>query len=110
MYSVYEITRAHLSAPAVANNGPLLNAVLLTQLIHNLGDTRQSLRGCSLCLEELAHLLLLFIVVWWHPGNVGWAALEKVGHENLVLLTVCVGEDVGSLQGLVEEAKDVVYY
>jgi hypothetical protein len=43
------------------------------------------------------------------PRNVGGLALEEVGHEDLVrVVGVGVGEDVGALERLVEEAEDVV--
>ncbi|KAL8687076.1 MAG: hypothetical protein Q9218_006649, partial [Villophora microphyllina] len=36
-------------------------------------------------------------------------AVEEVGHEDLVLVVlICVGEDVGALEGLWAVAKDVV--
>jgi hypothetical protein len=42
-------------------------------------------------------------------ANVDGLALEKVGHEDLVLVLIVAGcEDIGTLEGLVLEAKDVV--
>lgn len=59
-------------------------------------------------LEELAHLLLLFLGIRWHPGDVGWVSLEEIRHENLVLLAVSVGQDIRALECLVKESEDVV--
>ena len=99
----------NLSAPAEADNGPLLDALALAKLINNLGNAWQCLRRCSGCLEEFAEFLLLLLVIRRVPGDVCWAALKKVRHENLVLLLlVCVGENVGTLECLREEAKDVI--
>jgi hypothetical protein len=78
--------QAHLSAPAEANDGPLLNAIALAQLIHNLGNAWQGLGWSSLGLEELAKLLLLVLVVRGVPRNVGRTALKEIGHKDLVLL------------------------
>lgn len=98
-----------LSAPAEANDGPLLDALALAELINNLGNAWQCLRGCCSRLEEFAKLLLLLLVVRRVPGDVRWAALKEVRHENLVLLLlVCIGENVGTLESLREEAKDVI--
>ena len=42
------------------------------------------------------------------PGNIGWLSLEEIGYEDLVgPFLVSVGEDVGALQRLREEAKDI---
>jgi len=98
----------YLSAPAEADDSPLLNPVLLGKFIDNLRDARQSLWRRSLRLEELAHLLLLLLGVRGHPGDVGWLAVEEVGHEDLVLLAVGVSQDISTLECLVEESEDVV--
>ena len=72
---------------------------------------RQYLRRRGLGLEELAQLLALLLVVRRVPADVGRRALEKVGYEDAVrVLLVAVGEDVGALDGLREEAEDVVDY
>lgn len=43
------------------------------------------------------------------PGNVGGFAVEKIRHEDSVLVVlVGVGEQVGALECLCEEAEDVV--
>jgi hypothetical protein len=42
-------------------------------------------------------------------ANVNGLALEEIGHEDLVLVLIVAGcEDIGTLEGLVLEAKDVV--
>lgn len=99
---------SYLSAPAEANDSPLLNAVLLAEFVDNLRNARQCLRRRSLRLEELTHLLLLLLGVWRHPGYVGWVALEEIRHENLVLLAVGVSQNISALQCLIKESEDVV--
>lgn len=57
----------------------------------------------------LAQLLALLLRVRWVPRNVGGLAVKEVRHENLVVVfLVTVGEDVGALQRLREEAEDIV--
>jgi hypothetical protein len=41
------------------------------------------------------------------PGDIGRATLEEVGYEHAVLLLVRRGQDIGALDGLVEEAEDI---
>jgi len=105
-------TSAHLPAPAEAHNAPLLELALLGRnLLHDLRDARQRLRRRGLGLEELAQVLALLVVVRRVPADVGRLALEEVWHEDAVwVLLVAVGEDVGALDGLREEAEDVVDY
>lgn len=95
----------HLSSPTITNNTPLLNTLALTQLLHNLRNARQGLWWCGLGLEELTELLLLLLVVRWVPRDVRWFSLEKVRHEDLVSVPC---EDIGALESLLEEAKDIV--
>jgi hypothetical protein len=87
----------YLSAPAVAKDGPFLDSIFASQLIDNLRNARQRLRRRSGCLEEIAQLLLLLFGVWRVPGDVGGITLEEVGHEDLVLLVIRVGEDICTL-------------
>jgi hypothetical protein len=62
-----------------------------------------------LVVEELAELLAFFFVIWWVPRDVCGGAFEEIGNEDLVgRFFVGVGEDVGALKGLREEAEDVV--
>lgn len=42
------------------------------------------------------------------PLDGAWLALEPIRHEDLVLLGVAMGENIGALNRLVEVAKDVV--
>ena len=57
-------------------------------------------------MEEVAQLLLLLLRV---PRDVSGLAVKEVRHEDVVLVFfVGVGEDVGPLQILREEAEDVV--
>jgi hypothetical protein len=59
--------------------------------------------------EEFAQLLLVLVGLRWIPRDVGGLAFEEIGHEDLVgVVFVRVGEDVGALEGLVEEAEDVI--
>jgi hypothetical protein len=67
------------------------------------GGWRHGLGG-----EEVAEFLALLLVVRRIPGDICGLALEEVGHDDAVgLVRVGGGEDVGSLEGLVEEAEDV---
>ena len=44
-----------------------------------------------------------------YPADVGWLAVEEIGHEHLVwAFLVTMGQDIGALQCLWEEAKDIV--
>lgn len=46
-----------------------------------------------------------------YPANVCWLAIKEVWHEYLIwTFLVTVGKDIGALQGLWEEAKDVVLF
>jgi hypothetical protein len=100
----------YLATPAKANNRPLFNAAGLAQLLYDFGDAWQCLGRRGLRLEELAQLrAFLFVVTWWVPRDVCGFAFEEVGHEDLVgVVFVRVGEDIGALEGLIEEAEDVV--
>ena len=65
--------------------------------------------GGTLGAEEGTELLALFLGVWWVPADIGWVALEEIGHKHLVVvLAVRVGDDVSSLKGLREESEDIV--
>lgn len=101
--------RRDLSTPAVAEDGPLEAAIggQLVGLTHDIGDAGEGVRGSSLGLEEVAELLLVVVGLRREPGDVGGLALEEVRHENAVFLLVGGGQDVGTLDGLVEEAEDV---
>ena len=59
-------------------------------------------------LEEVAEFLFVFGGGGWVPGDVGWFTFEEVGDVDAVFpVLVGCGEDVGSLEGLGEEAEDV---
>jgi hypothetical protein len=99
-----------LAAPAVAEDGPGLEAAAGGEVVglgHDAGDLGQGIGRGGLGLEEVAELLLVLVGGRGVPGDVGGAALEEVGHDDAVLLLVGGGEDVGALDGLVEEAEDV---
>lgn len=55
----------------------------------------------------MSKLLLVFLGGGGIPRDVGGATLEKVGNENAIFLVGRIGEDVGTLDGLVEETEDV---
>lgn len=99
-----------LPTPAVANNTPLLDSrVLVLNLFHDLRHTFYGLGRRGLRPEELAELLALLFCVWWVPTDIGRLALEKVGHEDPVLVRlVGVRKDVGALQCLGPEAENIV--
>jgi len=99
----------NLAAPAKSENSPLLNSLLLAQLLDDLLYAREGLGGCGLVLEESAELLLVLIGLGRIPADVRRLALEEIGHEDLVLAVLVGGsEDVGALDGLGEKAEDVV--
>lgn len=58
-------------------------------------------------LEEVAEFLLVLIGGWGVPGDVGGASFEEVGDIDAVLLLVGGGQNVGTLDGLIEESEDV---
>lgn len=61
----------------------------------------------GLVLEEVAEELLVLVSGGRVPRDIGGLALEEIGHEHAVFLLVRVGQDIGTLDGLVEEAEDV---
>ena len=101
---------AHLAAPAHAQTAPLLDPRrLLLNLLEQHGHLLRGVRRARGAREEVAHLLLLLVRVRREDGDGEGFAEEEVGHEDLVLVGgVGVGEDVGALEGLGREAKDVV--
>lgn len=99
-----------LAAPAEAQDGPGLEASPgggLVGRVDNAGDLREGLGWGSLSLEEVAELLLVFVGGRRIPRDIGGATLEEVGYEDAVVLSVGSGQDVGSLDGLVEESEDI---
>lgn len=98
-----------LSTPAMAEDGPLEAAIggQLVGLTHDIGDAGESVGGAGLGLEEVAELLLVVVGLRGEPRDVGGLALEEVGHKDAVFLLVGGGQDVGALDGLIEEAEDV---
>lgn len=100
-----------LAAPAVAQDGPRVAALsgsLAVGVGDDVGDLGQRVWRRGLGLEEVAQLLLVLIRLGRVPGDVGRTALEPVGHVDAVLLLrVRVGEDVGALESLGEEAEDI---
>lgn len=98
-----------LTTPTEAQNRPLEAATggLLVGLGDDVGDLGEGLGRSGLGREELTQLLLVLVGGGRVPGDVGRLALEEVGHEDAVLLLVGGGQDVSTLDGLVEEAEDV---
>ena len=67
------------------------------------------MRGWAVAAEPLAQLCTLVVVVGRVPGDIGGFFAEEARHEDEVAVVfVGVGEDVGALQDLVAEAEDVV--
>lgn len=58
--------------------------------------------------EEVAELLLVLIGGRGIPGDIGGAAFKEIRHEDTVFLVVGGSEDIGALNGLVEETEDVL--
>ena len=99
-----------LGAPAVAHGAPGFDVrVCLFGFGEHGLDAVEGVGGRGLGLEELAELGALLVCLGRVPGDVGGFAVEEVGHEDLVFVRlVRVGEDVGALDRLREEAEDVV--
>lgn len=97
-----------LAAPAEAQDTPSLHAALFREVLDDFGDARQGGGGRSFGAEEGAEFLLFFLVIWGVPGDVCGFAFEEIGDDDLVGFRAGVGEDVGALEGLGEEAEDVV--
>lgn len=98
-----------LPTPAVTQDGPL-EAATRSQLVgfrNHAGDPGERVRGSTLVLEEVTKLLLVLIGLRREPGDIGGLTLEEVGDEDTVLLLIGRGQDVGTLNGLVEETEDV---
>ena len=51
--------------------------------------------------------MLVLIGSWWVPRDIGGFAVEEIGHEDAILVLIRGGENIGSLEGLLKEAKDV---
>lgn len=104
-----ESQSSDLTTPAETEDGPVKGAVgaELVGILDDLGDLREVVGRSGLGREELAEELLVLIGGGRVPGDIGGAALEEVGDENAVLLLGGVGEDIGTLDGLVEEAENV---
>ena len=119
----------NLAAPAETDNAKGCDVfVLALDLLDDVGKTADGLGWCTSGLEELTETLALLLLlrslavglsVWNATSNsysvrrvvadVDGLALEKVRHEDLVLVLLVAGcEDIGTLDGLVLEAKDVV--
>lgn len=100
-----------LSTPAVAENGPGLETATTGGELVGFGDNVRDLgegvwRG-GLRLEEVTKLLLVVVGLRRIPRDVRRAALEEIGHKHSVFLFVRSGQDIGTLDGLVEEAEDI---
>jgi hypothetical protein len=104
--------RHHFPAPAVPDDPPALDrAIPLLRVLQHAWDLAQSLARLRLVLDKSPELLALLLRVRRVPANIGGAAHEEIGHEDLVLvLLVAVCEDIGALQRLREVPEDVVDY
>jgi hypothetical protein len=103
----------NLAAPAVSQDAPGgdVGGGPALERGQQLRDARERLGRRGGRLEELAQLRALLVVVRRVPADVGGLAVEEVRNEDLVLLRlVAMGEDVGALQSLREEAEDVEDY
>jgi hypothetical protein len=49
----------------------------------------------------------VFIGGRWVPRDISRVALEEIRHEDAVFLFVRGGQDIGTLDGLIEETKDI---
>lgn len=119
----------NLAAPAETDDAKGCDVLVLAlDLVDNLGNTADGLGWCAGGLEELTETLALLLLSWLSivqssmrnvtsntysvrrvVADVDGLALEKVGHEDLVLILLVAGcEDIGTLDGLILEAKDVV--
>lgn len=101
--------RRDLTTPAEPKNRPVECAIggELVGLRHDLRKPGEVEGWGGLVLEEVAEELLVLVSGRRVPRNIGRLALEEIGHEHTVLLLVRGGQDVGTLDGLVEEAEDV---
>jgi len=101
--------RNNLAPPAEAEAAPLLNLwVLVADSLDNAGNLANRRRRSALGLEEATKRLLLLRGVWRHPGEISGLAIKEIGHEDEVLvLLVRVGENIGALESLIEVAKDI---
>lgn len=99
-----------LATPAHSQTRPFLDSsVPLPQLLHQFRHLLGVLRRSRWSTKEVSHLLLLLIRVRRKDGEGKGFAVKEVRHEDLILVVlVCMGEDVGSLEGLWAITKDVV--
>jgi len=83
--------------------------VLFANRLDHLQDLLDVLWGRSRPAQEGCNVLLLLVGVRRIVAARKRLPMEKVGHEDLVLMgRVGVSEDVGALDGLRAEAEDVV--
>jgi len=101
--------RRDLTTPAESKNRPVECAIggELVGLRHDLGKSGEVEGRGGLGLEEVAEELLVLISGWRVPRDISGLALKEVGHEHAVLLLVRGGQDIGTLESLVEEAEDI---
>lgn len=99
-----------LAAPAETQDRPGLEVAARGQLVtlgYDVGDLGKGVGWGGLGRKEVAQLLLVLIGGRRVPRDVGRATLEEVGHEHAVLLVSRSCKDIGTLDGLVEKAKDI---
>lgn len=78
----------NLPTPAISDNAPFLD-LAAGLLVHSLDDLRDGFQGLArlgLVLEEGAEFLLVLFGLGRVPRRVGWAAVEEVGHVDLILV------------------------
>ena len=103
--------RRDLTTPAESENGPV-EAATGGQLVgfrDHSWNLEEVLRGTGLGLEEVAEFLFVFVGLRREPGDISRLSLEEVGHEDAVFLLVSGGQNIGTLDGLVEETENVCY-
>ena len=100
----------NLAAPTISYNSPVADIwVVRFKLLHDGVELADGFGWCSTCLEELSQFLAFLVGVGRVPGNVCRLSLKEVRHEYLVLpVLVRGGEDIGTLESLGEEAKDII--
>ena len=107
---VVGLEHPNLSTPAHAHRTPLSDpGRLLLNLLQQPWHLFRRIRRARRPREEVSKLLLLLLRIGREGAAGKRFAEEKVGHEDLEwVVGVCVGEDVGALDGLGGEAEDVV--
>ena len=106
--------KSYLPPPTIPNNTPLLNnpTSFLPNILHKFRNSSRMSFQISIRLPPRNKFIFFFLGIRRIPRNICWVSLEEIWHENLILmiLIVCVSENVGALKGLRFESEDVVDY